>query len=540
MGLDLFFGLAACVMNVRLKLLLCAATLYTPLSGCCWGEDPMVSAVDIPTTLEDAQALADPPEVLVETERKTRRAGGGGCGHSVACVILLPILAYDALFPKKYDEVSVRVGGELSFQGQYSTKGELISAASWREGRVHRYDVLKLERLGKRVVIESGSAPVKAGEAGIFERRSILEQVDLLADYRAAIAKRSPKSPLVVEALSWLGMESRPLVNEYVSDASMRDKGRADVLSAACKSVSRPCLSSPSGRCPEPFWGDMPGLLDRAARSPGADLSLAALECAETADHPKRQRFVDALVSDICAEGSASRAKLTDLRRYTRGEGGGSVALGACKKALRKIAIGAAMGEPTTSARLAKVLGSSDTIRLQLAQTLDASRKGHRRALFAGLAKHPLDEVYLERLSAAQILLESDEIDILAPSLVRKSSFLRGCRGLAYAISLLHEAPDGPAKRRAVETLEAALKRSPKSIELLSGLVALGVTSHARPMLDQAQYLSRADMKASHCSSDEDLVTIVLALRGCSSKEYRGARDVALGRGGQLPGCLVQ
>jgi hypothetical protein len=68
--------------------------------------------VDVPVTLAEIKKLAHAPDTVVSVQRQEATSGGGACGHSPVCVILIPILVFDALFPKKWDEASVIKNGE--------------------------------------------------------------------------------------------------------------------------------------------------------------------------------------------------------------------------------------------------------------------------------------------------------------------------------------------------------------------------------------------------------------------------------------------
>lgn len=99
------------------------------VSGCCCNCGPKKESYvsDVPATMKAAKALEKPPKVTVTVERVTKtRTGGGACGHSPICIVLLPVLLYEAAFPEKYDVVSVKEDGKEIFGATYTTDGDLI------------------------------------------------------------------------------------------------------------------------------------------------------------------------------------------------------------------------------------------------------------------------------------------------------------------------------------------------------------------------------------------------------------------------------
>src|SRR3954447_21516953 len=93
------------------------AALLTLASGCnsCRGTKA-VSYVDAPTTLEAVRAKSHPPDVTVQVERITKTQSlGAGCGHSPACLIIVPILLAGALFPEQYDVATIVDHGNVVY-----------------------------------------------------------------------------------------------------------------------------------------------------------------------------------------------------------------------------------------------------------------------------------------------------------------------------------------------------------------------------------------------------------------------------------------
>lgn len=207
------------------------------VSACCVRCSPeQTSYVDVPTKLADVQARAKPPDVVVTVERKTRTSGGGGCGHSAACLILVPLIVYELAFPEKYDEVAVTEAGVETFHGIYTTSGDLLSARvknadGWRE-----LAQLDLPELNQRAVVERAKVSTLPDGGEARTPTTIQSQVDLLAQYRAALAKRDGerRGKLLAEAAFKLDGEGDAFVLERLAAKDEPDESRAVVVNALC------------------------------------------------------------------------------------------------------------------------------------------------------------------------------------------------------------------------------------------------------------------------------------------------------------------
>jgi hypothetical protein len=149
---------------------------------------------------------------VVRVERQEATSGGGACGHSPACVILIPILVFDALFPKKWDEVSVTKNGKPIYVARFETNGDFIEGTQYQATKARYFSSLILKQLGRRVIVQIGEAALAPdGSKGEPSHTPILPQVSLLSDYEAALSKQKDeeeRAALIVEAATWLGDES--------------------------------------------------------------------------------------------------------------------------------------------------------------------------------------------------------------------------------------------------------------------------------------------------------------------------------------------
>lgn len=135
-------------MIVRPSLPLAALLALALLPAGCGGCFTKTEAhVDVPTTIEEVKKLHSPPGVEVRVERKERKGGsGGGCGHSALCIVVFPILIYGALFPEKWDQVTVTESGKITYEGRFETGGKLIEATARKDGLPHYPDYVSIAR----------------------------------------------------------------------------------------------------------------------------------------------------------------------------------------------------------------------------------------------------------------------------------------------------------------------------------------------------------------------------------------------------------
>ncbi len=192
--------------------------LVALLGGCdaCSAlEGHVESHVDVPTTLDELEAWAGERDLRYEATRYVRpSSGGGACGHSPACVILLPVLLADALIPSTL-QVGAAIEGEerVVYTGVFDLRGRLVHARV-RDGDEWRViERLPLEELGEHPIVERRRFP--DGAESLARDTPLLPQVDLVAMYAAALADEGDaddRADLVFEELEVIGAELVPSV----------------------------------------------------------------------------------------------------------------------------------------------------------------------------------------------------------------------------------------------------------------------------------------------------------------------------------------
>ena len=291
-----------------MRLILVAFTSLL-LASCCVRCSPeQKSYVDVPAKLEDVKRLASPPDVVVTVERKLKGSGGGGgCGHSAACVILLPLIVYELAFPEKYDEVTVTTKGETTFHGLYSTSGDLLSARTKTDDGWRELAQLDLPELGQRAIVERAKVVTFADGGEARTPTTIQSQVDLIAQYRAVLEKRTgeKRGRLLTEASSRLDGEGDAFVLEQLMKADEPDESRARVIADVCGATVRDGATS-----------KVPTLVPAAMTHPSVEAAKATLLC-ESAPGGVVKTAASFLTAKLCDAKSGGEArKLAPMGRF--------------------------------------------------------------------------------------------------------------------------------------------------------------------------------------------------------------------------------
>lgn len=384
-----------------MRLVTLGAVLVVGASACCVRCTPeQKSYVDVPAKLDEVKARARPPDVVVTVERRTERAGGGPC-HSGACVILVPFLVWEAVFPDRYDEVSVTEGDVVTFHGLYTTSGDLLSARTKTDTGWRELMSLELPELGQRAIIERAKVTTLPDGGEARSPTTIQSQLDVITQYRAALAKVSgqKRGRLLAEALRRLDGEGDALVLERLSAADEPDESRAWVVEALCSGSSGEAASQKA----QPF-------LDAAVAKDGPRTAKVVLQC-PLASGPALTAAATHLTRALCTTKRALDAR--GLRPDSNMRHGPEVSAGVEQGLVGCPVAGVAVARLTlrepisTEAWLAAVATDDGALVVDLT---DASERG---LLFAGLGKRLQVEPITELLSRSSTPLTLAEATTL-------------------------------------------------------------------------------------------------------------------------------
>ncbi len=438
----------------------------------CGGATEVV--VDAPGTLEAVRAESAPPGTVVTVERKTRQMSGGSCGHSLFCVILVPVLIYDALFPETWDEATITEDGVVTYSGTFDTDGELLQARA-REGLgwvdLRRFD---LEELGRSYVLAVGRAPALAdGSPGESVPVTVQSQVDVVGAYQGALdgAGEGHRAELLVEALAWLGDEAVPmLVARLPNEAG---PVQAEVFAAACTGSS----PAPQARA----------IVDAVPVPDTVALGLSAT-CLLALDPPETARAIErlaTLVDRSCAGEDGAMEALAGWEAPSPAlraslESTVTARIAACVDPARRGELRIELGGVLTPAEIEATLVREGRRTSAVLERTHLADPAHRAAVFAALAAAEETEKILTHLYEAGIVPSGAEVDLLGARLTLPSEgwAAHAVRARALAFGLVLRSPE---KARLGPLVEGALAKGGKERDLYDWhafLAALGHPGH--------------------------------------------------------------
>ena len=475
--------------------------------ACSCGAAPTTEAlVAVPSSVDEAEALHDPPAVEVVVVREARPAGGA-CGHSPVCLVLLPILAWQAVFPPEVDVVDIRESGGGRVHGEYQPGGDLIWAERTDGTTLVGARLLELPALGRRLVVASGRGEVGAdGVAGPLEPVGVLSQVDLHGAYEAALAAEDDadtRAELLVEAVDALHAESGPLVEAWLRRPT-EGPARARVL-------SRVCLGARFDDA-DPLRADV--LRWSAAATP-VDIAADALVCAARTPALQPEEvdiFAGVLVDDVCAHPTLTPlAELSDAMQQEPSLRPRAVLVaGRCTTPTRVTLLRAYLGETLPPDALQAALHDEPARDLLLA-ALRPDRPADRLALFAALDVAPTLGPVTEALAADPALVptRNEAAALLRAYFAYEPSFLGRRDPQASALRLL--ARTGSADRAPLLLSLPAPAGDDEALEVAAARLVLGDRAGAALLVD------RRDLAACEGSS------MVVGVAGLASEALQAA-----------------
>ncbi|MFZ5439794.1 MAG: hypothetical protein ACOZQL_07280 [Myxococcota bacterium] len=477
------------------------------LAGCCC-DLKKESYTKAPLTLTEAKKL----EGEVTVTRQTRRAGGGGgCGHSPVCVILLPIIVYEALFPETWDEVVVRRDGEVVLSASYETNGSLIHAQYVRDGEIRETRFVELRKLGKKVYVDSAKLARLADGGTERQPIAISAQHDFIPEVRRLLERtKDPKErgEIIAEAARQLEQEGQTFALERLRAPDEADRARGAAVSALCPDRA------------------LAPMLAETKRTGGAWVKLSFVDCAAW-DSPERQAAVLELVAALCASDTSPEAfdaATRTVREETSGIHERAVAAAqACAPGPNRGLVTLLLDAKVDAADLRALPGSAvETI---AARHLHAGAAEERATMVALIARDVEAAHLLRALAAWEGPLEAELLPAIATRFVeRKGLFQTGERGDSLRIfAAAAKARDPRWTLGAQAVFEAAAKRE-KDDERKAMFEAIRVLLGDRARLSEATRGLESPVSASlYPSLDAEVIAWALRASGCTQAELESA-----------------
>lgn len=372
--------------------------LFLGAWGCCCGGAGAPEAealIAVPATVAEARKLHDPPAITVSVTRTERPTNLGTCGSPV-CLVLLPMMAWEAAFPPQVDVVDIVEVTGAKVHGEYAPDGDLLWAERTEVGWVKAARLLDLPQLGRRLVVEGARAPLAGdGKAGIYQSVSIQSQVDLIAEYSVALNSREVEQghdALLSEAFSALRTESLPLLEEWLPQP--REAAARTLL------LTRVCQEGGLEGDDLTMRQAVLGMAGTWAGYPEAGDGLICAVRTPTLPVATTGAYATAVIRWACEGGSAEIAEtimgiveeepkiIPKLR----------LAFDACPYPDRQAILSRLIGDPARQDVLARLVVADEGAAMLLTPTLDARVDDDRALLLLELERPSLREGVLSRL----------------------------------------------------------------------------------------------------------------------------------------------
>ncbi|MFT3707963.1 MAG: hypothetical protein QM817_09935 [Archangium sp.] len=473
------------------------------VSGCCC-DLKKESYAAVPLTLDDAKKQAKESGAEISIERRTKHMGGGSC-HSAVCVMLLPIIVYDAVFPDTWDEVTVSKGDEVLLVASYEKNGSLIHAQHLKDGVVLETRSIELKALGKKVYVDS--AKLIDGKRITLPLSS---QHDFIADERAALKgvdKPERRAEYIAEAALLLESEGLAFATERLSAKDEVDLTRAEVVRAICDKRHE----------------EMSALLDTARANAGAWTRQRLIGCEEIGT-PERAKAVIAAANAGC-QGDAPIEMLKDFEWHSLPELPSDVTL-TCPAGSHRALFQLWLKRPVETGDLDALITKEDELKLAV-RWLDPKQENQRTAMVKLISTDsPSSSDLLRALEKSWPVLDGEMLELLAQRYTRRYGLFeisdRGPTLKLFASAAAE--PDGKArtaKARAVVTAAIAQQKDAQRKAMLAAvLVVLGDTSR---IAAASAGLRSPVTKDDSPSLDEDVVAWALLRKGCTTEQLEAA-----------------
>ena len=489
------------------------------LDGCCCGKSmEKESYATVPLTLREAKKL-EKDGATVTVTRRTRSSGGGNCGHSPICLIFLPVMLFEAVFPEKWDEVVVTTkDGVVTLVGDYETGGALIHAQHLVDGQMRETRNIELKELGKQVYVDSARL-VALEDGGV--RREVLplnSQHDFIGEERKLLEREKDphKRALAIhEARLLLEDEGLAFAKERLGSPLEQDETKAEVLKSGCGTP------------------DFEPLIAEAQKSPGPWTKVRLVDCLEGA----AQDAMLLEIEQVACDEKTSRELMGEIGVPLGKEGtyvdsprlpGLRAAQQQCSPGPHRSLVGLWLKQPLDAKELDALLASD--LGNQAHGSLRTTEPLHRAAMVKLVLNDIDTQAVLSQLVDGKTVLEPELLEQLAGWYTNPKGLFttRPRTSVLLLFSWAAAAPDGP--QRTKRAREVLAKASDPVIE--TARVVLG----DRERLSAAAGGLKTPLSFNAPTSESDLVTFGLGLAGCPRDELIA---VAAKRK-RLPTCAVR
>ncbi|MGV3619462.1 MAG: hypothetical protein ACO1OB_01520 [Archangium sp.] len=425
------------------------------LSGCCCGGSlKKETYASVPLTLAEAKDLAKSGHEVKVTRETRTTSGGFACGHSPLCVIVLPIVLFQAAFPEKWDAVVVTKGGKIVLVAEYETNGALIHAQHLVGDEMRETRFVELRALGKKAYVDSARL-VPLEDGGVNRIALPLSgQHDFIAEERALLASSKDakkRAEAIREARLQLEEEGLALATERLSDPAEDDKTKSLVIDRNCESE----------------------LVAAAEKAPGPWTELELARCYESGE--KKSAMFRNVAARACADGTTDDLLSELEEELTREHAELVPEISKCPPGPRRALLSLWLKQAPQEKELEALMTSKLSDRAQ--KHLLVTEPSHRAQMVKLIRQDRNTQPILANLTSHKTVLEPELLASLAEFYVTPKGFFT-TSPRAQILRLFDNAAAAKAPtREARDVLLAALSRSPKKNEAAlyeAGLLALG------------------------------------------------------------------
>lgn len=181
--------------KLSLRLALCLAVIGSSLLACL-GDPHQFSGdmtckdckTDLPLSVKHVNTLGKTEGIDVKIDTRRAPPSSSSCGHSPACLLLLPLILIELVFPNKLDHITITKDEKRWIEGVWIHKGHLLNATVIRGDAYARFTRQNVPCSGDVEIIQSEAGTMD--KAGAFQAAAQFTSFEWVESYVLAEMKR--------------------------------------------------------------------------------------------------------------------------------------------------------------------------------------------------------------------------------------------------------------------------------------------------------------------------------------------------------------
>ncbi|MDX1957657.1 MAG: hypothetical protein SFU98_03740 [Leptospiraceae bacterium] len=131
---------------------------FSLLFGC---KRELISKVDFPVYLEKLSKTYPDKDYVTVIEKKKDTSSGFRCGHSAICLIFIPFIIWELIFPGYYYDVIVKKNNKEVFHGRYNDSKKIEFGYIIKDDYELKIQLFELNSIQKEVLLETERKYIK-------------------------------------------------------------------------------------------------------------------------------------------------------------------------------------------------------------------------------------------------------------------------------------------------------------------------------------------------------------------------------------------